>query len=137
MLRAYKVFLILGLTMFGLWGCSKAPSSEGASAAARVQKLEDELRAAQSERDTYRQKVTNTEDQLRTEIYRTQALQKERDDLTTRLREKTEEATEMTKQYDGFRKNLKELLGQAEVAVAPKSKFTAVPTSLTKPEAKN
>lgn len=139
MIRTYKVLLILSLTVFGLWGCGKAtPNADVGSTNPKVTKLEDDLRVALLDRDVYRQKVSNTEDQLRTEIYRTQALQKERDELLAQLREKTEEAKELTTQFDGFRKNLKDLIGQADVAMAPKSKLTpATPVSLTKPEAKN
>lgn len=140
MIRTYKVLLIVGLTVFGVWGCGKSgiATSEGQSAAAKVAKLEEELKAATSARDTFRQKLASAEEQLRTETARGVALQKERDGLQTQLKDKGQEYKELLAQYDAFRKNLKELLGNAEVALAPKSPggVTATPVSLSKGDLK-
>lgn len=134
MIRTYKVLLIVGLTIFGVWGCGKSTStSEGGSPTAKIAKLEDELKAATAARDSFRQKLADSENANRAESARYQALAKERDELQGKLARKGDEYKELQVQYDGFRKNLKELIGQAEVAIEPKAKgVTATPVSLTK-----
>jgi septal ring factor EnvC (AmiA/AmiB activator) len=125
MMRTYKFLLIFTLTFFGLWGCSKAPST--AENNPRVTRLEEELRFANNEREGYRQKLAETEAQLR-------QMKLDREEVAKKLREKTDEAKELLTQYDGFRKNLREMIGQADVAMAQQNKtISATPTSLLKP----
>lgn len=132
MIRTYKVLLIVGLTVFGIWGCGKSGTQEG-SPSARIAKLEEELKAATAARDTFRQKLSDSETLHRAETAKVKELLKERDDLQGKLARKSEEQKELQAQYDGFRKNLKELIGQAEVALAPKATGVfATPVSLTK-----
>lgn len=135
MIRTYKVLLIVGLTIFGVWGCGKSGTgtAEGVSPAARIAKLEEDLKAATAARDTFRQKLADSENANRAETARYQALAKERDDLQGKLARKSDEHKELQVQYDGFRKNLKELIGQAEVVLAPKpAGVIATPVSLKK-----
>lgn len=140
MVRTYKVLLIVGLTVFGVWGCGKSgvATSEGQSNAGKIAKLEEELKATSAARDTFRQKLAHTEEQLRAETARGAAMQKERDTLQVQLKDKGQEYKELQAQYDSFRKNLKELIGQAEVAIAPKSPgaVIATPVSLSKGDLK-
>lgn len=136
MIRTYKVMLIVSLTVFGIWGCGKSSTQEG-SPSAKIAKLEDELRAATAARDTFKQKLAHSEALHRAEIAKVQELMKERDDLQAKLARKSDEQKELQAQYDGFRKNLKELLGQADAALAPKSSgVIATPVSLTKESSK-
>ncbi len=134
MTRTHKVLLILGLTIFGVWGCGKSNSTNAQNAAAmKIAKLESDLRAAIDARDLFRQKFNESQTQARLESHRYQAVVKERDELVVKLQQKTEEHRELQVQYDGFRKNLKDLIGQAEVALAPKSNgVIASPVSLKK-----
>ncbi len=141
MIRTYKVLLIAGLTIFGVWGCGKsgiATTAEKDTNIAKVAKLEEEVKATSAARDTFRQKLAQAEEQLRAEVARSGAMQKERDGLSAQLKEKAQEHKELLAQYDSFRKNLRELIGQAEVAMAPKSLggVPATPVSLTKGEQK-
>lgn len=136
MIRTYKVLLIVSLTIFGIWGCGKSNTTAEGSPAIKIAKLEEELKAATAARDTYRQKLTDIEHQIRADAARYQALALERDELKSKLARKGEEYKELQSQYDGFRKNLKELIGQAEVAIAPKSNsLVATPVSLNKNDA--
>ncbi len=132
MTRTHKVLLILGLTIFGVWGCGKSNSANTQNAAAaKIAKLESDLRAALDARDLFRQKFNESQTQARLESHRYQAVVKERDELVVKLQQKTEEHKELQVQYDGFRKNLKDLIGQAEVALAPQSSSViASPVSL-------
>ncbi|QEL14381.1 coiled-coil domain-containing protein [Limnoglobus roseus] len=141
MIRTYKVLLIVGLTVFGVWGCGKsgiATTGERETNTAKVAKLEEELKATSAARDTFRQKLAQAEEQLRAEAARGLAIQKERDNLNVQLKEKGQEYKELLAQYDSFRKNLKDLIGQAEVAIAPKPQgVSATPVSLSKGESKS
>jgi hypothetical protein len=143
MIRTYKVLLVVGLTVFGIWGCSKSGTTEG-SPAARIAKLEEELKAATAARDTFRQRLAESEKRTLDELARYQAATKERDEMQAKLARKSDEYKDLLAQYDGFRKNLKELIGQAEVALDPKPRNPATvgggvvitPVSRTKDEAK-
>jgi hypothetical protein len=142
MIRTYKVLLVVGLTIFGIWGCGKSGTAEG-SPAARIAKLEEELKAASAARDTFRQRLAESEKRTQDGLARYEAIVRERDDLQGKLARKVDEHKELQVQYDGFRKNLKELIGQAEVALAPKPAapaavggIVATPVSFTKDEAK-
>ncbi|MBL8864728.1 MAG: hypothetical protein KF873_09910 [Gemmataceae bacterium] len=142
MIRTYKVLLVVGLTIFGIWGCGKSGTAEG-SPAARIAKLEEELKAATAARDTFRQRLADSEKRTQDGLARYEAVVRERDDLQGKLARKVDEHKELQVQYDGFRKNLKELIGQAEVALAPKPATPAAvgtlivtPVSLTKGEGK-
>lgn len=142
MIRTYKVLLVVGLTIFGIWGCGKSGTAEG-SPAARIAKLEEELKAATAARDTFRQRLADSEKRTQDGLARYEAVVRERDDLQGKLARKVDEHKELQVQYDGFRKNLKELIGQAEVALAPKpatpaavGAFVVTPVSLTKGEGK-
>ena len=129
MIRTYKVLLVVGLTVFGIWGCSKSGTAEG-SPAARIAKLEEELKAATAARDTFRQRLAESEKRTLDELTRYQSATKERDELQAKLSRKSDEYKELLAQYDGFRKNLKDLIGQAEVALEPRSTNPAAPAAI-------
>jgi len=122
MTRTIKIMLVLGLTVFGVWGCSKgstgSASDKSSNNEAKVAKLEDELKSTTAARDTFRTKLAAIEDQLRTETARGVALQKERDNGLANLKAKSLERDQVQTQFDSFRKNIKELLGQTEAVQA-------------------
>ncbi len=127
MTRPHKILGFLSVFLLGVYGCAKgpvtqAPAGPDAAAQARVQKLEDDYKAAAAARDQFRQKLLASEDngaKLRQEIERITAnAARERDALTAQLKGRTLERDNLQVQYDGFRKNIKELIGQAETALA-------------------
>lgn len=137
MTRVHKVILVLALTVVGVWGCSKAPPS-GSTAdrtrqlEARVSKLENELKDVIAGREALRIRLATAESQLRdTEakliaaedsnqklMAQTTKLQGERDTLQAQIASRINERDQVQAQYDSFRKNIKELLGQAETTIA-------------------
>ncbi len=131
MTRTIKILLVLGLTVFGVWGCSKgstgSASDKSSNNEAKVAKLEEELKSTTA---GFRTKLAAIEEQLRAETARGVALQKERDDGLTNLKAKSLERDQVQTQFDSFRKNIKELLGQTEAALAPQPTIKTV--SLTK-----
>jgi hypothetical protein len=126
--RSHKVLGFLLVAIFGIYGCTRTPSgSPGASTAAleaKIQRLEEDFRAAAAARDSFRQKLVAAEEkqgalQRQFEQTATAAAQdrQDRDAARAELKQRTTERDNLQVQYDGFRKNLKELIGQAEVAL--------------------
>src|SRR5262245_26494148 len=114
------------------WGCGKnqtgTPASiPGMTLEARVAKLEQDLKAAQNQ-------ASDLGTKFRAEQARGKVVEKERDDLQVTLKTRTTERDTLQNQYDGFRKGLKDLLGQAEAAQAQPS-TPVVPTGATGPSA--
>ncbi len=133
MTRTVKILLVLGLTVFGVWGCSKGSTGSTADKShneAKVAKLEDELKSTVAARDTFRTKLAAIEEQLRTETARGVALQNERDVGLANLKAKSLERDQVQTQFDSFRKNIKELLGQTEAVQVSNVSMKTV--SLTK-----
>ena len=133
MTRTVKILLVLGLTVFGVWGCSKGSTGSTADKShneAKVAKLEDELKSTAAARDTFRTKLAAIEEQLRTETARGVALQNERDVGLANWKAKSLERDQVQTQFDSFRKNIKELLGQTEAVQVSNVSMKTV--SLTK-----
>jgi hypothetical protein len=131
MTRSHKVLGFLFVVMFGLYGCARGPATgsggERAALEAKVQRLEEDFRAASSARDSFRQRLLATEDKLtltqKTLEQANVTVSHERAELKSR----TLERDTLQAQYDGFRKNIKELLGTAEAALnAPANQNPAV-----------
>ena len=124
--RHYKVLGFLLVTMLGIYGCAKGPggsaSTESNSApTAKVQKLEEEYRAALSARDHFRQKLVAAEEQqARTQQELEQAraaAATEREALKNEVKARIGERDAVNSQYETFRKNLKELIGNADTSI--------------------
>ena len=134
MTRTVKILLVLGLTVFGVWGCSKGSTGSTADKSShnevKVAKLEDELKLTAAARDTFRTKLAAIEEQLRAETARGVALQNERDVGLANLKAKSLERDQVQTQFDSFRKNIKELLGQTEAVQVTNVSMKTV--SLTK-----
>lgn len=136
---------VLLVAVFGLWGCSRAPSADPRAAAtaeklktveAKLARLEDDFRAAASARDQLSKKL------LAAEEART-AMQAQMDRMTREMRAKDEqmaartlERDQATTQYRALKEELKGLLSKAENGMMPESSPTVpvIPTSNPKPE---
>jgi septal ring factor EnvC (AmiA/AmiB activator) len=110
--RTLKIAGFVLVTLFGAYGCTQAPSGteRSTSPAAKLQRLEEDLRSASTARDEIRQKLIEAEN-------RQAQLQKQLDAERAQVKARTSERDTIATQYDGFRKNLKELIGQAESAL--------------------
>ncbi|OWK36339.1 hypothetical protein [Fimbriiglobus ruber] len=106
------------------WGCGKSPNTDPVAADGnqlkaldgRVAKLEKELKAAEVARDAARKQANDSENKFKNEQVRALAVEKEREELRDGLKARTAEREALQVQMDGFRKNLKDLLGQVEAA---------------------
>ncbi len=129
-----KTFGVLLVMTFGLWGCARGPANDGSNAStsdkikaleAKTAKLENDLKAVLAAKDQLRKQLGETEDarvQMQREIERLQPLAKERDELLLQVRSRITERDQLQAQYDGFRRNIKELLGQAEASLPDNTK---------------
>jgi dGTP triphosphohydrolase len=129
MTRSHKVLGFLFVAMLGLYGCARGPATSAAadraSLEAKVQRLEEDFRAAAAARDSFRTRLLAAEDKLAiTQKNLEEAAatvsqeRRQRDSVRAELRTRTAERDSLQTQYDGFRKNIKELLGTAEAALA-------------------
>jgi hypothetical protein len=110
--RTFKIMGFILVTLFGAYGCTQAPggSDRSSSPAAKLQRLEEDLKATAAARDQFKQKLFEAEN-------RQAQIQRQLDSERAQLKARTSERDTIATQYDGFRKNLKELLGQAESAL--------------------
>lgn len=102
--------LIVGL-MGVLWGCTPSASGPDKSLEVRIAKLEQELKVSQDA-------TAKSHSQFRQEQAKTKQLEQERDDAQALVKQRTNERDGTVAQYDSFRKNIKELLGQADAAAS-------------------
>lgn len=146
MYRYHRALAVLLVSVFGLWGCSRAPSNTVAdngsaeklkSVEGKLAKLEDEFRLANSSREQMRKKMNEAEEgqkQLQAQLDALKDTIKAKEDA---IAKRTAERDQMVAQYESFRKNVKDLLFKAEEALAkPETTPTvpAIPTSNKKPE---
>jgi FtsZ-binding cell division protein ZapB len=128
MSRASKAFVVLMMGVMGLWGCAQGPANGPTaerikSLETKCAKLDEDYKAATEARDLLKKKLAA----LETEKNR---LQQDRDEQTRLVKERTTERDGIQTQYDQFRGNLKNLLGQAEAAlVNPPAPMTTVAES--------
>jgi chromosome segregation ATPase len=114
--RAQKALVLLVVSTMGLWGCAKGPANPAGperlkGLEVKLSKVEGDFRAAAAARDQLRNQLSSLEEQRA-------AIEKERDELRQQLTVRTTERDALQSQYEQFRKNLRGLLGQAEVAAS-------------------
>ena len=131
------------VSLFGLWGCTRAPSPDGNGATAekvkaletKMARLEDDFRSASSARDQLSKKLLAAEEgrlALQGQVTRMTQEMKAKDE---QLQSRTTERDQVTGQYKSFRDGLKELLAKAEEGKSEGSPTVpAIPTSNIKPE---
>ena len=123
-MNALKLFAVAAVGLLGLYGCAKAPLSQSGDERTlheTVKKLEAENQAIASARDQYRHKLQTVEKQYAALVQDHENLRaataREAAALIEQLKTRTVERDNIQVQYDGFRKNIKELIGQAEASL--------------------
>lgn len=125
-----KALAVLVVAVLGIWGCAQGPAG-GSSAEkirnleAKVNRLEDDFKAATAARDQFRKKLGETEAAVA-------ELRQQRDELQTQLKSRTTERDTLTQQFDAFRKSLKDLIGQTESALGKPAAPPATTVTQTK-----
>jgi chromosome segregation ATPase len=84
----------------------------------KIAKLEDDFRTAVVTRDQFKKRVSTIEEEKIQLGEQLQTVAKERDELKQQLASRTAERDNLLTQFDQFRKGIKTLLGQAEVALS-------------------
>ena len=126
MTQYQRALAVLFVAVLGIWGCTQGPAGSAAaekvkSLESKLNRVEDEFRAATAARDQFRKKLTEAENlsvQLRQEL---DAMQKDRDDLRGQVKARTAERDTLSQQFEVFRKRLKDLIGQTEASLAKPS----------------
>ncbi|MBV9121860.1 MAG: hypothetical protein JO112_00705 [Planctomycetes bacterium] len=122
MTRATKALVLFLTASLGLWGCTQAPpnrpvnSEQIKALQARVDALGKDYREAAEERDKIAAEKKALQQQLTAAQAQCSRGGKEREDLQQQLTSRIAERDAVQGQYEQFRKNIKELLGQAEAA---------------------
>jgi len=115
----YQKVIAFGVVLIvGIWGCSESPSRSAEkikALEAKVSRLEEDFRSASASRDQFRKKLAEMEQEQA-------QLKQERDELQSTIKTRTAERDEITGHFDQFRKNLKELIGKTEAALAKPEK---------------
>lgn len=139
MTNTQKVLAVALIAVVGIWGCAQSGSGSAEKIKAlesKVNRLDEEFKAAAAARDQYKKKLATAEEtiaQLRQEVDALQLVVKERDDLKVQLTNRTAERDQLALQFDGFRKSLRDLLGQMDSAAVSKPATPKVtPVSRTK-----
>lgn len=140
MSRSHQVVGVLIVSVFGLWGCSRAPSAESANAEKlkavemKLARLEDDFRAAASARDQLSKKLLATEEARTTLVGQVESLSKDlkaKEELvTTRTTERDQANVQLKTLKDG----LKDLLTKMDESPKPETTpaVSVIPTSNTK-----
>jgi septal ring factor EnvC (AmiA/AmiB activator) len=140
MIRAKRALAVLVVASLGLWGCAQGPGN-GTVTVERVRaletksaKLEDDFRAAVTVRDQLKKKLVALEEQrqqMEKQVEQLQQAAREREELRQQLTARTGERDNVQTQFEQFRKNIRNLLGQVEAAntdVPAGPPVTAAPT---------
>jgi septal ring factor EnvC (AmiA/AmiB activator) len=127
MTRSHKVLGFLLVAILGIYGCAKTPGVGGDTrlAETKVQRLEEDFRAATTARDSYREQLAQAQ-QRQVDLQRrldlataaTAAERTAKDAARAELRARTTERDNLQTQYDGFRRTIRDLIGQADAALA-------------------
>jgi len=114
-----RVFAVALITLAGVWGCGQGPTSRAAlverikTLEEKNARLEDDIRTMTAARDQVRTQLAKAEEH----IQKLQVVVKERDDLRVQVKMRVNEREQVLGQYEQFRKNVKELVGQADATV--------------------
>jgi predicted nucleic acid-binding Zn-ribbon protein len=139
MTGAKKVLVVLIVATLGIWGCAQGQAPNGASGQAeRIKaleaknaKLEDDFRQRAETGDRARKELVAVQEELKQLQQERQSAEqekqtaesqltnatRERDELKQQLALRTSERDVLVNQFEQFRKNIRELLGQAEASM--------------------
>lgn len=131
--RSHGVLALLLAALAGLYGCTQRPmtSSDKGVLEAKIQRLEEEVRNAHTAQQQLRQKLLNAEEkqaQLQKQLDQLQVqAAAEREALRNELKARIAERDALAAHYDKFRKDLRDLLQQAEAGLPAGSPSVAPP----------
>ena len=136
---------VLLVAVFGLWGCSRAPSADSGSAATaeklkavetKLARLEDDFRAAASARDQLSKKLLAAEEGRTALVVQVDRMGKDLRARDEQITQRTAERDQAAGQFKALKDELRELLAKAENGMKSESSpsVSVIPTSNTKPD---
>jgi TolA-binding protein len=142
MSRSRHAVGVLVIAVFGVWGCSRAPSADSGSAATaeklkavetKLARLEDDFRATASARDQLSKKLIAAEE-ARTALQ--MQMNKELKAKEEQLQGRTAERDQAVNQLKSMKDGLRDLLTKMDDGPKPDGSpaVPIIPTSNTKPE---
>jgi septal ring factor EnvC (AmiA/AmiB activator) len=134
MSRSRQAAGILLVAVFGLWGCTRAPSTDSSNATAeklkvvetKLARLEEDFRAAASARDQLSKRLTATEEERTALQGQVATLTKDNKAKDEQLSTRTQERDQVAQQHKVLKDGLKDLLAKMEPETKPEGS-TAVP----------
>lgn len=142
MMRTNKSLILL-VAALGIWGCARGAttgeSREGArirALEAKVEKLEEDFRIAAESRDQFRDKLEVVEKERVLLQRQLQSALQDRNDLRLQVTARTKERDTVQVQFDGFRHEIRQLLGQADASATAYSVTPPVTSVSAKPISK-
>ena len=143
MSRSRHAVGVLIVSVFGLWGCSRAPSADGSTGTAeklkavetKLARLEDDFRAAASARDQLGKKLVAAEDARTALVSQVDRLGKDLKAKDDQVAARTAERDQAAGQFKALKDELRDLLTKAENGMKSESPTVPViPTSNVKPD---
>ena len=144
MSRSHHAVGVLLVAVFGLWGCSRAPSADSGSATAeklkavetKLARLEDDFRAAASARDQLNKKLIAAEEARTALLTQVDRLGKDLKAKDEQVATRTAERDQAAGQFKSLKDELRELLTKAENGMKSEGSPTVpvIPTSNLKME---
>ena len=136
---------VLLVAVFGLWGCSRAPSADGGSTATaeklravetKLARLEDDFRAAASARDQLGKKLVAAEEARTALLTQVDRMGKDLKAKDEEVAARTAERDQAAGQFKALKDELRELLTRAENGMKPEGSpsVPVIPTSNPKPD---
>lgn len=119
--------IIALLATLTIWGCAQNDAKEAtasAERAAKLTRLQEEVRNLTSQMDSLRKDLNATrrdKENLETEVARLRLVVKERDELREQLTARTTERDTNVAQLEQLRQGLRGLMEQADAALTPKT----------------
>ena len=143
MSRSRHAVGVLLVAVFGLWGCSRAPSADGAATAEKLKavetklaRLEEDFRAAASARDQLGRKLLAAEDARTALLNQVDRMGKDLKARDEQVAARTAERDQAAGQFKALKDELRELLTKAENGMKSDGSPTVpvIPTSNVKPD---
>lgn len=120
MIPLNKTSFFLLVAALGVWGCARSGPGDGRDASrvrtleAKIAKLEEEVQTMQAARDHLKAKLDTIDKDRAAAAKLLQGVTNERNELRAQLLARTGERDTLQAQYDNFRKEIRNLLGQAD-----------------------
>ena len=143
MSRSHQALGVVIVALFGLWGCSRAPSADNSVSAekfkaveSKLTRLEDDFRAAASARDQLSKKLLAAEHDRTALLKQVEVLTREGKAKDELVQTRTAERDQVTGQYRSLKDGLRELLAKAEGETRPDGSPTApiIPVANSRPD---